>query len=189
MVTLRSRGGYIARMHDFYRKLQVDPGAEPEVIRAAYHALARKYHPDARGDARRVVEINEAWSVLGNPSRRAAYDLDRARPSAGPVAATPAEQPHTSDAPPRSARDSSAILDFGRYAGWSLQQLVVSDPDYLEWLVRTPIGRRLAAEARELLGARSGPVSAAPMGRHSSRLGGFARQHRDRGLAGRLRFG
>ena len=34
------------KINDFYRVLQVDPAAEPEVIRAAYRALARKYHPD-----------------------------------------------------------------------------------------------------------------------------------------------
>jgi len=58
----------------------------------------------------------------------------------------------------RSRLDSSSILDFGRYAGWSLAQIVEKDPDYLEWLVRTPIGRRLAAEARALLESGQRPA-------------------------------
>lgn len=33
------------------------------------------------------------------------------------------------------------MLDFGRYEGWSLGELVVHDPEYLEWLERMPIGR------------------------------------------------
>jgi curved DNA-binding protein CbpA len=53
---------------DLYEVLQVDRGAEPEVIRAAYRALARRNHPDFGGDARRMATINEAWNVLGDPS-------------------------------------------------------------------------------------------------------------------------
>jgi curved DNA-binding protein CbpA len=66
---------------DPYKILQVDPEAEDEVIAAAYRRLARKYHPDtatapeARG---RMEAINAAWEVLGNPTRRAAHDRQRA---------------------------------------------------------------------------------------------------------------
>ena len=59
---------------DLYEVLQVDRRAEPEVVRAAYRALARKNHPDFGGDVRRMASINEAWAVLGDPARRAAYD-------------------------------------------------------------------------------------------------------------------
>src|SRR5689334_3380421 len=40
---------------------------------------------------------------------------------------------------PPESRDR--VLDFGRYAGWSILDLSHSDPDYLLWLERTPIGR------------------------------------------------
>jgi curved DNA-binding protein CbpA len=66
---------------DPYKILQVDPEAEDEVIAAAYRRLARKYHPDtAPGPdaAGRMEAINAAWEVLGNPTRRAAYDRQRA---------------------------------------------------------------------------------------------------------------
>ena len=63
---------------DFYRVLQVDPSADPDVIEAAYKRLARKYHPDHNGgDIRaeeRMKRINEAFRVLGRADLRADYD-------------------------------------------------------------------------------------------------------------------
>ncbi len=67
-------------MKDYYRILQVDPSAEPEVIDAAYRRLARKYHPDSNPspDAmRRMQEINEAYEVLRDPMRRAEHERQR----------------------------------------------------------------------------------------------------------------
>lgn len=64
----------------YYKVLQVDPAAEPEVISKAYKALSLKYHPDrANGiDAaeanRQMQRINQAYAVLGNPERRKEYD-------------------------------------------------------------------------------------------------------------------
>jgi hypothetical protein len=43
------------------------------------------------------------------------------------------------------------VLDFGRYAGWSLRQLAAHDPDYLEWLVRSPGGRQYRGQITALL--------------------------------------
>ena len=54
-------------MPDLYEVLQVHPRAEPEVLRAAYRVLARKYHPDHGGDARRMITLNDAWDVLWRP--------------------------------------------------------------------------------------------------------------------------
>jgi DnaJ-class molecular chaperone len=65
---------------DHYETLQVSRTAEPEVIDKAYRALALKYHPDRvsgqdRDEAtRRFQRISEAYSVLSDPARRAAYD-------------------------------------------------------------------------------------------------------------------
>lgn len=67
---------------DYYRILQVHPEAEPDVIAVAYRRLMQKYHPDALDDDQRsdpalqekVRAINEAYDVLSNPDRRAAYD-------------------------------------------------------------------------------------------------------------------
>ncbi|MBL6974868.1 MAG: DnaJ domain-containing protein [Deltaproteobacteria bacterium] len=70
----------MSRRPDFYRVLQVDSGADPEVIDAAYRKLAAKYHPDHGGDddsEERMKAINEAYEVLSDPSKRARYDRGR----------------------------------------------------------------------------------------------------------------
>lgn len=67
---------------DAYKTLQVDPEADPEVIQAAYRRLAQKWHPDvATGQEaiERMVAINRAWEILGDPDRRATFDRERAR--------------------------------------------------------------------------------------------------------------
>ena len=65
---------------DWYQVLQVHPSAEPEVIAAAYKRLARKYHPDlnASSDATEMMQrLNDAYSVLRDPHKRATYDRVR----------------------------------------------------------------------------------------------------------------
>jgi hypothetical protein len=42
-------------------------------------------------------------------------------------------------------------MDYGRYEGWSLADIVRYDTDYLEWLSRTQTGRPLRREIAELL--------------------------------------
>lgn len=62
----------------YYRTLQVDPSAEPEIITAAYRRLALKYHPDSNKSpdaVRRMQEINEAYEVLSDPVKRERYNL------------------------------------------------------------------------------------------------------------------
>jgi hypothetical protein len=44
------------------------------VIKAAYNALARKYHPDIGGSAARMKDINESYEVLFDPQKKACYD-------------------------------------------------------------------------------------------------------------------
>lgn len=64
-------------MHDYYRILQVSREAEPEVIVAAYRALAMKYHPDrhqAADAGEKMKLLNEAYAVIGNKNRRAEFD-------------------------------------------------------------------------------------------------------------------
>ncbi|RYG86323.1 MAG: hypothetical protein EON59_10270 [Alphaproteobacteria bacterium] len=62
---------------DYYRLLGVARDAEPEVIAAAYKALARKYHPDTGGESaskEQLQALNEAYSVLSDPGTRSDYD-------------------------------------------------------------------------------------------------------------------
>ena len=67
---------------DYYAILGVLPTAEDAVIRAAYKVLAQRYHPDrfcgeeeaSEKAHRKMVEINEAWSVLSDKQKRKEYD-------------------------------------------------------------------------------------------------------------------
>lgn len=64
------------KLVDYYRILQVDPEADPDVVEAAYKRLARKYHPDLNPEPdanQRMQEINVAYEVLGDPEKRAEY--------------------------------------------------------------------------------------------------------------------
>lgn len=64
---------------NYYKLLQIDHIAEPEVVEGAYKRLARKYHPDINKslDAESLMKLlNEAYSVLTDPARRSEYDLE-----------------------------------------------------------------------------------------------------------------
>jgi curved DNA-binding protein len=62
---------------DYYSALGVAPDASADDIKRARRKLARKYHPDLNKEpdaAERMKEINEAYEVLGDAQKRAAYD-------------------------------------------------------------------------------------------------------------------
>ena len=62
---------------DYYQTLGVARDAPVEEVKKAYRKLARKYHPDVskEKDAEaRMKEVNEAYAVLSDPEKRAAYD-------------------------------------------------------------------------------------------------------------------
>ncbi|GJL72250.1 MAG: curved DNA-binding protein [Nitrosomonas sp.] len=62
---------------DYYKTLGVSRDASAEEIKKAFRRLARKYHPDVSkvADAeQKMKEVNEAYTVLSDPEKRAAYD-------------------------------------------------------------------------------------------------------------------
>jgi hypothetical protein len=82
-----------------YDTLGVAPTASAAEIRDAYRRLARRHHPDraAERDAAAMAAINEAYRVLGDAGRRAAYD---AQLRGGVRTLTPAPVPEPPGPPP-----------------------------------------------------------------------------------------
>ncbi|MEO7827629.1 MAG: J domain-containing protein [Allosphingosinicella sp.] len=67
----------MAGLRSLYDVLNVAPEAEPVVVEAAYKALIKKYHPDHSVEApvpKDATAINEAFTVLKDPAKRADYD-------------------------------------------------------------------------------------------------------------------
>ncbi|MDN5201980.1 DnaJ domain-containing protein [Fulvivirgaceae bacterium BMA10] len=64
-------------MKDYYKILEIRSGASHDEVKKAYRRLAVRYHPDKNkyeGANALFNEINEAYQVLGDAKKRAAYD-------------------------------------------------------------------------------------------------------------------
>ena len=103
------------------------PTASAETIKAAYTALAKRYHPDRNADpgaGERMQRINDAYAVLSVPFSRRNYDLQRFKTpdppaeSAGPAMARGRAAASLRRAPrrPGRARSASAVAKPWRRA-------------------------------------------------------------------------
>jgi curved DNA-binding protein CbpA len=161
---------------DLYGILQVDPRADQFVIQAAYHALARRFHPDQTqtdSTAPAMATLNRAYGVLRDPQQRREYDRTRAAPvqpmrGPSPLADRGLSGPGRTDRGTADrGSDRGAPLPFGRYEGWTLQQVARQDPDYLEWLRRHSSGVGYRRQIDEILATRR--AAAKPIEAVSSR--------------------
>jgi curved DNA-binding protein CbpA len=150
----------VSQSRDPYEVLGVPRDASQRQIRAAYVARARLAHPDVVGwkglDVMRA--LNEAWGILKDDARKAAWDRDN-RPQGAPVgaagttAAQPAgERPFWTGAMGRPpGRPAGTVLHFGIYDAWSLGEIARRDPGYLQWLRDRPEAQAFRAEIIRLL--------------------------------------
>jgi DnaJ-class molecular chaperone len=141
---------------DAYKVLQIDPSALPEVVEAAYRALARLRHPDLSDlteASAAMTDLNWAYDTLRDPERRIQYDETR-------TAAVAVSAPEGSLRDRMEAArgvgteglnpEGRIVLDFGRYSGMSLLEVARVDPEYLEWLKRRPLAARYRQQIEEL---------------------------------------
>src|ERR1035437_11095843 len=63
---------------DYYEILEIDRTADDAESKRSSRRLAQKWHPDVNADAGselRFKEINEAYQVLSDPTKKQAYDM------------------------------------------------------------------------------------------------------------------
>ena len=66
-----------AGFRDYYETLQLNPNADEETINRVFRILVKRYHPDNRdsGNTKKFNEVMEAYRILSDPEKRAAYDV------------------------------------------------------------------------------------------------------------------
>ena len=146
--------------HTYYR-LMLAENADEEIISTVYRKLAQRYHPDVDPSpeaARRMAEINEAYATLRDADKRRKYDQwltsrrDRRRNDR--LIVQQGESRYGSGGRP-TGPPTGSVVEFGRYQGWTLGQIKRRDPEFLEWLMRVPIGQRYRDEISRMLGPRA----------------------------------
>lgn len=118
-------------MKDYYSILGVSKDADEVVIKAAYKALAQKYHPDksqsetAASSTKLMSDINKAYSVIGNLVSKQKYDQElsgnnhseakkKAASSAKPRQPAPTYEQHESE--PKESRLLTIIFCLAIWA-------------------------------------------------------------------------
>ncbi|HLF11659.1 MAG TPA: DnaJ domain-containing protein, partial [Gammaproteobacteria bacterium] len=111
------------KFKDYYEVMGVARDASPEDIKRTYRRLARKYHPDVSKEAdaeERFKELGEAYEVLRDPEKRAAYDQLGAKWKPGEDFKPPPDWTFDFDSAPRSGGHSDFfenLFGFGGRAG------------------------------------------------------------------------
>jgi molecular chaperone DnaJ len=132
-----------------YQTLDVHETATQAEIKRAYRRLAKQYHPDTKGDQAshdRIARLNTAYEVIGDPSRRSAYDQQRQGVSvADPVTSAANRAKRAADAQEvyRYAREATQSSE-AREDAWL--KLVYGPVDRLLGKIMSP----LRAEIRKL---------------------------------------
>jgi hypothetical protein len=127
-----------SNQEDYYKVLQVDPAADPDIIAVAYKRLARKYHPDMNPSpeaTHRMQAINTAYQVLRDPGTRTQYDRERSG-QASWSATQDAEAPRPHEEPDATRRRAPEDAETAR------QRRTLTPGMVTRWLVTrlVPVG-------------------------------------------------
>ena len=104
-----------------YQTLQINPKASQQEIKQAYRHLAKRFHPDSQTETtgcEKIIALNAAYEVLGNPQNRRIYDRQ--------IQLGQADDSFVS----RQARNTSAHQQYQRYR----QAEKTEDSNYQKWL-------------------------------------------------------
>ena len=141
----------------YYEILEIAESAKPEEVRAAYLRLAKEYHPDRvpkhltklkRDAEEKFKEIQEAWAVLGDPTKRNQFDkrLRERREQLRPQTPSPHPSPtYTSPPSPLPSTSSTAYSYFFMFLFVACVALII-------WTIR----------AREHGSSSTAPTNGAP---------------------------
>ncbi len=134
-------------------------GTSARVVAADGKAYAgsRPSHPGRRGAATRAAGT---WPFPGVQDPSAGMFTSSARPTSPNWTTGRSTEGGTGydtraagagSAGPAPGNPSGSLITFGRYDGWTIGEIARTDPEYLEWLDRMPIGRTYQAEIDTIL--------------------------------------
>ena len=134
-----------------YEILEVSPNASQDVLKAAYKSLMQRYHPDKNpGDvdaAARSVLVVQAYEILSDSSKRAAYNFELKRQLENLTAIAPITHK------PRNAQNPVSLADTASRSNgflWLLFTLIALSA----WFVLFPSGKK-SSPSSEIKGAGS----------------------------------
>ena len=120
---------------NYYEVMGLPPGATTDQIKKKYRELARQFHPDVVQDKamgqRVFTQINQAYSVLGNPERRAQYNGTLQN-----MTAPPSDASASKAAAPRSAAQAAQTVPAPKAAPAAQPASAPRSPAFTEMLSR-----------------------------------------------------
>ncbi|WP_170234968.1 DnaJ domain-containing protein [Croceicoccus sediminis] len=134
---------------DYYKVLKVNPDCDARILELAYHYFAKMYHPDnaATADPDRFAETIEAYRILRDPEKRAAYDRTYNRGSGASFEFPQSDELALDEKSALSDAETHAkILSFlykrrrehasdAGVIGWLLQEMLGCSEDHFEFHV------------------------------------------------------
>jgi hypothetical protein len=101
---------------DYYTLLGVPPTVDDKTLRTAWRRLAAQWHPDRAGASATATfqQLSAAYTVLSDPTARAAYDRRHGHTPRPAATAPPPPRAATTTTPPRPARPSAPAVMLSR---------------------------------------------------------------------------